>query len=106
MVTSKRKISRELAHAIQHIENGDLGMATNILIGALQRESITVRKTDRRGYVMKLDMKMLVGAIAAGIVGAVIFLGDNLPIPDVITAGATALIAWLAAWLNGRNNTA
>jgi len=105
MVTNNRQINRDLAHAIQHIENGNLEMATNILLAAIERERTAYRKKDR-GWVMKLDMKMLVGAIAAGIVGAVIFLGDNLPIPDVITAGATALIAWLAAWLNGRNNTA
>lgn len=48
--------------------------------------------------------KLLVGAIAAGLTAAIVFVGNNVSVDPQIVAGVVAAIAWLAAWVNGRNN--
>lgn len=50
--------------------------------------------------------KLIIGAVAAGLTAAITYLGSNLPtVPEVVVAGAVGAIAWLAAWLNGRDNS-
>ena len=43
----QRQINKDLAHAIGHIENDELGMAINILKKALEREKKTRRNEDK-----------------------------------------------------------
>ncbi len=47
MTKLKRKISRDLEHAIEHIQMGDLELAENILKAALEREKVATRKSDK-----------------------------------------------------------
>ena len=42
----QRKINKDLAHAIQHIQNDELGLAINILKKALERENNAKRDGD------------------------------------------------------------
>ena len=42
----KRKISKDLAHAIEHIVMGDIELALNLLNAALGREKEARRKND------------------------------------------------------------
>jgi len=54
---------------------------------------------------MKFDKKLLIGAVAAALTAGVTFIGANTAIPAAIISGVVAAIAWLAAWLNGKDNT-
>ena len=54
---------------------------------------------------MKIDKKLLVGAIATGLSAIVVYVGNALQIQVEIITGAVAAIAAIAAWLNGRDNT-
>ena len=55
---------------------------------------------------MKVDKKLIIGAAAAGLTAVATYLGSHLnTIPAEIITGIVAAIAWLAAWLNGRDNT-
>lgn len=54
---------------------------------------------------MKFDKKLIIGAIAAALTAGISFLGVSLGWPEALTAGLVGAVAWLAAWLNGRNNT-
>ena len=54
---------------------------------------------------MKLDSKLIVGAIATGLSAIVVYLGTQLNIQVEIVTGAVAAIAAIATWLNGRDNT-
>ena len=54
---------------------------------------------------MKLDKKLIIGAIATGLSAIVVYLGTTLKIQVEIITGAVAAIAAIATWLNGRDNT-
>lgn len=55
---------------------------------------------------MKLDKKLIVGLAAAMLTAGIAYLGSMVQsIPSAVTAGAVAIVAWLAAWINGRDNT-
>ena len=45
-MANRRQVQRDIKHAIEHIENEDLGMAINLLQGTLKREIAAKRKTD------------------------------------------------------------
>jgi len=54
---------------------------------------------------MKIDKKLIIGAIAAGLTATVAFIGTAMNLPATVIAPIIGAIAWLAAWLNARNNT-
>ena len=53
---------------------------------------------------MKIDLKLIVGAIGAGLAAAVVYVGNQLNLDAQVIAAVCAAIAWVVSWVNGRNN--
>ena len=51
-----------------------------------------------------MDTKFCVGLAAAMLTGGLTYLGANSTIPPTVVAGAVAIVAWMASWINARNN--